>query len=81
MGNHHGDDQHQDHVDSDVNDDYDDQDHDDDYNHDDYECSITSETLLWILCSCGSNDIQAILGICWTRVTLTPDTEQQCFKM
>ena len=36
MGNHHGDDQDQDHVDSDVNDDYDDQDHDDDCNHDDY---------------------------------------------
>ena len=43
--------------------------------------SITSTALLWILCSCRSNDIQAILGICWTRVTLTPDTEQQCFKM
>ena len=45
------------------------------------EDSITSETLLWILCSCGSNDIQAVSGICWTRVSLDQDTEQQCFKV
>ena len=35
--------------------------------------SITSEALLWILCSCRSNDIQAILGICWTRVSRTQE--------
>ena len=44
-------------------------------------CSITSETLLWILCSSRSNDIQAISGFCWTRFSLIPETEQQCFKI
>ena len=35
------------------------------------KCSITSEALLWILCSWKSNDIQAILAICWTRISRT----------
>ena len=34
---------------------------------------LTSEALLWILCSWRSNDIQAILGICWTRVSRTQE--------
>jgi len=37
------------------------------------QCSITSEALLWILCSWRSNDIQAILAICWTRVSRTQE--------
>ena len=38
-----------------------------------YKCSITSEALLWILCSWRSNDIQAILAICRTRVSRTQE--------
>ena len=37
------------------------------------QCSITSEALLWILCSWRSNDIQAILAICRTRVSRTQE--------
>ena len=53
-------------------------------------CSITSEALLWILCSWRSNDIQAILAICRTRVsrtqearnwtTLFQDVKIECIK-
>ena len=55
-----------------------------------YKCSITSEALLWFLCSWRSNDIQAILAICRTRVsrtqearnwtTLFQDVKIECIK-
>ena len=43
-------------------------------------CSITSETLLWILCSCRSNDIQAILDLLGFGFSQTSAIKQERFQ-